>query len=43
MREMIQDGLQLGVKLFVGEIEATTEDRNHAGYRYFDALSFKLA
>jgi hypothetical protein len=34
---------RLGVRLFVGEIEAASVQRCHDGYRYFAALGFKYA
>jgi hypothetical protein len=42
-REIVKDGLQLGGKYFVADIEKTSEKMDHDGYRNFAALGFKRA
>ena len=39
--EMINDGLKLGVNLFIGEIESVSLAMDHDGYKNFEALGFK--
>lgn len=42
-REIIRDGLQLGAKCFVADIEMPDAQMNHDGYRNFSAMGFKRA
>lgn len=42
-REIIKDGLRLGVKYFVADIEKASAEMNHDGYRNFGAMGFKRA
>jgi hypothetical protein len=42
-REMIKDGLRLGAKYFVADIEKPDEKMDHDGYRNFAAMGFKRA
>jgi hypothetical protein len=38
---MVKDGLALGVRYFVTDIEATSAEMNTPAYRHFEALGFK--
>ncbi len=42
-REIIKDGLRLGAKYFVADIEKPDERMDHDGYRNFSAMGFKRA
>lgn len=42
-REMVGDGLKMGVKLFVADIETPSERMDHDGYRNFGELGFERA
>jgi len=40
-REIIKDGLRLGAKCFVADIEKPDAEMNHDGYHNFGAMGFK--
>ncbi len=42
-REIVKDGLQLGARCFVADIEKTDAEMKHEGYRNFAAMGFKRA
>jgi hypothetical protein len=42
-REIIKDGLRLGAKYFVADIEKPEAEMKHDGYRNFGAMGFKRA